>query len=434
MDGLIYEIPLGGPFSSSVQMSIDDENAIVNKFNYVIIKNWRNGKDSLRIPFNELTNKERRGHMKFDVAIFNPPYQEERDKTSDKQIYYLFLDEAYKIATVVETITPGRFLFNAGRTPKEWNKKMLNDEHIKVVYYEQDSSKIFPTTDIKGGVAIVLRDKNHKFGAITQFSQFEELNSIAKKMKGIEGFISLNTIMYPYSTYQLTDYLFNEHPDIRIVSKTDKSDLVGYHVLSNNRIITTNIFDLLSDLFFDQKPQDGNEYVCLWGRQNNQRVKKYINAKYIATAENYNGYKIIIPKSNGSGAIGEVLSTPLVGVPLVGVPLVGYTQSFLGIGSLSTEVEAIRLMKYIKTKFARTCLGILKITQDNPPEKWAYVPLQDFTDKSDIDWTQSITDIDKQLYKKYGLDDKEIAFIESKVTSMDDETIDNGKEDPDDTK
>jgi len=63
-------------------------------------------------------------------------------------------------------------------------------------------------------------------------------------------------------------------------------------------------------------------------------------------------------------------------------------------------------------------LGILKITQDNPPEKWKYVPLQDFTSKSDIDWSKSVAEIDKQLYKKYKLSKEEIEFIESHVKEM----------------
>ena len=76
-------------------------------------------------------------------------------------------------------------------------------------------------------------------------------------------------------------------------------------------------------------------------------------------------------------------------------------------------------MKYIKTKFARTLLGILKITQDNKRNTWRFVPLQDFTVDSDIDWSQSIEDIDRQLYRKYGLSQEEIEFIESKVRAMD---------------
>lgn len=75
-------------------------------------------------------------------------------------------------------------------------------------------------------------------------------------------------------------------------------------------------------------------------------------------------------------------------------------------------------MKYIKSKFARTMLGVLKITQDNTKEKWRKVPLQNFTAESDIDWSKSIPEIDQQLYKKYGLDQSEIDFIETKVKAM----------------
>ena len=122
---------------------------------------------------------------------------------------------------------------------------------------------------------------------------------------------------------------------------------------------------------------------------------------------------MIVPKSNGSGAIGEVLSTPLIGEPLIGV-----TQSFLTIGAFDTQAEAESCLKYVKTKFVRTMLGILKATQDNPKDTWRLVPLQDFTSASDIDWTQEIEQIDRQLYRKYGLTPQEIAFIEEKVKPM----------------
>ena len=63
-------------------------------------------------------------------------------------------------------------------------------------------------------------------------------------------------------------------------------------------------------------------------------------------------------------------------------------------------------------------LGVLKITQHNSPEKWKYVPLQDFTVNSDIDWSQSVAGIDRQLYAKYGLDEREIEFIGTHVKEM----------------
>ncbi|EAG5533064.1 hypothetical protein DA162_15170, partial [Listeria monocytogenes] len=114
-----------------------------------------------------------------------------------------------------------------------------------------------------------------------------------------------------------------------------------------------------------------------------------------------------------TGAIGEVLSTPLIGDPLI-----GYTDSFIAIGEFTTQTEAEFCMKYIKSKFARTMLGILKITQDNPAPKWEYVPMQNFTSNSDINWSTSIREIDKQLYNKYGLSQEEINFIEEKVKPM----------------
>ena len=75
-------------------------------------------------------------------------------------------------------------------------------------------------------------------------------------------------------------------------------------------------------------------------------------------------------------------------------------------------------MNYLKTKFVRTMLGLLKITQDNDREAWKFVPLQNFTSNSDIDWNTSIPNIDRQLYKKYGFSPEEIEFIETHVKEM----------------
>lgn len=105
-------------------------------------------------------------------------------------------------------------------------------------------------------------------------------------------------------------------------------------------------------------------------------------------------------------------------MPLVAYPGEGHTQTFISIGKFSSEEEAQNEVKYIKTKFTRALLGILKVTQDNKKGVWKYVPLQDFSAHSDIDWSKSIHEIDFQLYKKYGLSPDEIEFIESHVKEM----------------
>ena len=96
----------------------------------------------------------------------------------------------------------------------------------------------------------------------------------------------------------------------------------------------------------------------------------------------------------------------------------GYTQSFIGFGSFTSQREAEAALKFLKTKFARTMLGMLKVTQDNNKEVWKYVPLQDFTSNSDLNWDISVAEIDRQLFAKYNLTTAEIAFIESKVVPM----------------
>ena len=148
--------------------------------------------------------------------------------------------------------------------------------------------------------------------------------------------------------------------------------------------------------------------------ENNVRCEKWIKREYINSPDNFVNYKVILPKANGSGVLGEPLSTPLIGKPYY-----GHTQTFISVGSFNSYDEADACIKYIKSKFARTMLGILKVTQDNKKEAWRKVPLQDFTSNSDIDWSQSIENIDQQLYKKYNLSQDEIDFIESKVRAMD---------------
>ena len=177
--------------------------------------------------------------------------------------------------------------------------------------------------------------------------------------------------------------------------------------------LKSNVFEKLPDVFFEQKPDDDQTYAKVLGLIGGKRVYRYIKKDYLEAPENFLKYKVLMPAANGSGAIGEVLSTPLIGEPLI-----GETETFISIGSFDTYEEANALLKYVKTKFSRVLLGILKVTQHITPEKWRYVPLQDFTSNSDIDWSKSIEEIDEQLFDKYGLDDKEREFIRTKVKEM----------------
>ena len=358
-----------------------------------VVNMLRSGK-----KFWKINNDE---NMKIDAIIGNPPYQVVSENTSDAPVYHLFIDLASQLAQRVSLITPARFLFNAGKTPKEWNAKILNDSHFKVVDYWADSTMVFPTVDIKGGVLVMYRDSKQDFGKIGTFTAYPELTSIANKVVSMSESGVFADLIYSPESYRLSDKLHTDYP--WVVERLSKGHPYD---------ITTNIFDKLPDIFRKER-LTGEDEVRFYGRYKNERCYRWVKSDYIEHHPNLDKYKVIVPKSNGSGAIGEVLSTPLIGEPLIGV-----TQTFLTIGAFDTRTEAEACLKYVKTKFARTMLGILKATQHNPKETWRLVPLQDFTASSDIDWSQSVADIDQQLYRKYKLGEKEIAFIEEKVRAM----------------
>ncbi|WP_296928438.1 Eco57I restriction-modification methylase domain-containing protein [Porphyromonas sp.] len=339
--------------------------------------------------------------MNLNFTIGNPPYQAQTDNSRTKPIYDLFIDLSMDITHRVSLITPARYLFNAGFTSKKWNKKMLGSENLKVSIYKANSVTVFPNVDIKGGVAAIYYDKNRNFGGIGDFKAYEELDSISEKVNSASE-PSLVDIIYAESSYRFD------------TNKEFVQQLVSER-LGNDKKVISNVFEKLPDLFTEVQ---GKGRIGFYGRLGSDRCIRYIERKYIEDHPNLEKYKVFVPESNGSGAIGEVLSTPLIGEPLIGEPLIGGTQTFLSIGAFDSRSEAEACLKYIKTKFARTMLGILKATQHNPKDTWRLVPLQDFTAGSDIDWSQSVADIDRQLYKKYALTPDEIAFIEEKVSPM----------------
>ena len=347
---------------------------------------------------------------RFDVVIGNPPYQEEAQGggTRDTPIYHLFMDAAYEVGDKAVLITPARFLFNAGFTPKAWNEKMLADEHLTVAYYESDSNRLFPslTDPIKGGIAVTYRDSQQKLGPIGFFTKHPELNTILHRVREsgagfIDGDVSSGR------AYAFTEAMHDAYPDASVAMSSDAQFRVS-----------TNAFEQIPYLFHTVKPDDGHDYVQLVGVIRNRRVSRWLRSDYITGPESFNKYKVSVPAANGSGSTTDFFGVQLNN-PTVLAPRVAVTQTFLTIGSFDSEAEAQACLKYVKSTFARAMLGVLKITQHNPRGTWKYVPTQNFTSTSDIDWTKSISEIDAQLFAKYGLSPEEIAFIEDKVTPMD---------------
>ena len=259
--------------------------------------------------------------------------------------------------------------------------KILEDPHFKVVRYFQKTSDVFPSVDIKGGVV-----------------------SIMEKIKGLSNLSEANMsdLVSSQGIYKFSDKAFNDYPQIL--------EIQGKGTAAK---ITSKVFENIQSLFCSKQTNDGAEYIKIFGLCKGKREYRWIKKEYVQPNDYLMTYNVFVPEANGTGAIGEVLSTPVIGVPVI-----GHTDTFLSIGKFADAQEASACLNYVKTKFARCLLGTLKATQHNPRDTWANVPLQDFTSHSDINWSASVADIDQQLYRKYGLSADEIAFIEKMIKPM----------------
>ena len=354
-----------------------------------VIRNLRDAKG-----FWGLNDKK---EMKIDAIIGNPPYQVTVEGNGRaKPVYHLFIDFAIQLSPCVSLISPARYLFNVGFTPTEWNQKMLNDEHVKIVWYKPNSRDVFPSVDIKGGVAVTFRDELQNFGKIGIYKPFSDLDRIIEHI-GRNKEKSLVEIVFAESSY-------------RFDTSNDYTKQIVEAQLGGDKKLISNLFEKLPE---ECHLYPGNTTIQVYGRFNNRREIRHIRRSLLEPHPNLDYWKVFVAESNGAGEFGEALSSPFIGEPHDCA-----TQTFLSIGAFSDRFEAEACLKYIKTKFARTLLSILKVTQHNPKDTWRLVPLQDFTSASDIDWTQEIEQIDRQLYRKYGLTPQEIAFIEEKVKPM----------------
>ena len=215
---------------------------------------------------------------------------------------------------------------------------------------------------------------------------------------------SICEILYLQNKFDLTQ-VYNDYSNLREIIQKEK------RIVSSSFIKTPQLFY--------EKPHNKND-IAIIGVLNSKRVIRYINEKYLDKKENnLSGYKVLISAADGaSGVLNNKKAVNIIGKTCILDPKMGYSQTFISFGNFKTKNEAMSLEKYFKSKFARFMIGTLKATNGLKQRIFMNLPLQNFTPKSDIDWSKSIEEIDKQLYKKYALTKDEIAFIESKIKPM----------------
>ena len=227
-------------------------------------------------------------------------------------------------------------------------------------------------------MAVLSRDAGALPGAIGTFLPNPTLRDILSKITG-PGFRGLDGLVHGPGTYRLGEDAAARYPLIR------------------DRFVTDGMLSGMANL--DKR------------RGGKRRSVRYVPRDALDPEPSLDFYKVLVPAKAGKGAFGEPLGTPAVAPPGT-----GHTDAYFSVGGFRTEDEASACAAYLKSKLARTLLGVARTDERcGDPRVWRYVPLQDFTSRSDIRWDG---DVDRQLYGKYSLSRSEVRFVESHVRKM----------------
>lgn len=328
-------------------------------------------------------------NMKFNAIVGNPPYQvmDGGAGVSAKPVYNLFVEIAKLIKPdYISMIMPSRW-FAGGKGLDSFREEMLSDKRLSHIFDFINAKDCFPTASIGGGVNYILWNAKHcsdcsittiqgdmrdtETRPLNQFSVFIRYNAaihIVNKCKSEKNFDSIVNTRNPFG---LSSNVRGEKSgELRLISSAGISWLPKSAVPSSNTLLS--------------------KYKILMSK---------------VTAEHAGE-----PDRNGQFKI--VSRTEVVG------PNDVCTDSYLIIGESEHKSVVENEYKYIQTRFARFLLMLAVSSINLSPDKFQFVPLQDFTEDSDIDWSKPIPDIDKQLYKKYNLTEEEIEFIEKMIKSM----------------
>ena len=344
--------------------------------------------------------------MKFDAVVGNPPYQESDGgaQASAKPIYNYFVESAKDINTrMINLIMPTRW-YAGGKGLDDFRKQMLNDKHIVEIHDFLNPNIIFPSTNIRGGVCFILWDNDYNnekdlVKVVTYGDSFSDRKELKRKLKLDGEDIFIRNI---------------ESLEIIKIIKSQKEFTSFENHISSRRPFDIDAF-IVKDLDTYKQNKNGlkNPVICYGkGKQTGFLEREEItkNIEWI------DKYKVFTPRANN---IGTELNDDNLNT-FIGTPNTICTESYIVIGvNLNLdEHSAKNLSQYLTTKFARFLHSLGKASQDATSKTYKFIPLQDFTAKSDIDWSKSISEIDQQLYKKYGLSEDEISFIESMIKPM----------------
>ena len=343
--------------------------------------------------------------VKFEAVVGNPPYQLQGASggNNDAPIYQHFSKIAEKVNPQYVSIITKAAWFATGRENLlgAFRKSMLNNDNLKAMVVYPESSELFSDVEIKGGLCYYLIDKS--YNGLCNYTLIQGDKKITE-MRKLNDFDVL--IRHPRLS-NIIKNIVSYHEDFSSVSS----------IISNDTPfgIPTNFQSNSKKQFAISSAPALQDDVKLFYIEKLKRKIAYIKRSAIKKNGNDIGkYKVFIPEAAGSGNDPYV-----VGKPEYAEQNTVCTQSYLYV-AFENEAETKNFIAYISTKFFRVLVSACKVSQHTPSKAYRFVPIQDFTENSDIKWDKSIAEIDQQLYEKYSLTQEEIDFIEKMIKPMGD--------------
>ncbi|UVO15149.1 Eco57I restriction-modification methylase domain-containing protein [Mesomycoplasma ovipneumoniae] len=418
---IIYSIPTSSiayaftrRFYEILDLNVENIAAMFNAYDLIKVKNDKDEVDYEKISgilkqnkkFSNITLQDevKAGDKKvnFGAIIGNPPYQkiiskEKSNSSLSKQLFPYYTILSMKISSNLSSlIIPARW-FTGDAQDKSFLKlrEFLKDENtLSDLYYYEDTNSIFHHVEIKGGICHFLSSSNH-IGDINFVKVLEGEKISTKRNLFLKG---LDIVL----TDEIQFSVLNKVRDEEFSSLTEITTGRNAFGITGKESIVKTVSSV--DIF-----ENACELRC------KHNLVRYITEdKVTKNIDIFNSYKVFISKSAGAPNTDK----KVIGEPYIGGLKSACTDSLIPIGKFDNLFEAESLQKYLKTKFSRYMISLVKSSQNTTQIVYRFVPMQDFTEKSDIDWTKSIVEIDEQLFDKYNLSTEERQHIKKSIKNM----------------